>query len=94
MHVLMHVLMLPCDVFASPSPNRTDTVQCHLCAGGISCIDKGSVHDVAEYNVCVLLQGDIDTSYTQADNSVVVPTDTVKNTTYRASPSTISSNLS
>jgi urate oxidase len=42
----------------------------------------GPVHDVAEYNVCALLQGDIDTSYTQADNSVVVPTDTVKNTVY------------
>lgn len=43
-------------------------------------VRDGPKHDVAEYNVCALLQGDIATSYTQADNSVVVPTDTVKNT--------------
>lgn len=43
-------------------------------------VRNGPVHDVAEYNVSTLLQGDIETSYTQADNTVVVPTDTVKNT--------------
>ncbi|KAF8340436.1 uncharacterized protein EI90DRAFT_3285834 [Cantharellus anzutake] len=43
-------------------------------------VRNGTVHDVAEYNVCALLQGEVETSYTQADNSVVVPTDTVKNT--------------
>jgi len=32
--------------------------------------------------VCVLLEGDIETSYTKADNSPVVATDTVKNTIY------------
>ncbi|KAI4140069.1 MAG: hypothetical protein L6R39_005969 [Caloplaca ligustica] len=40
------------------------------------------VQDVVEMTVCVLLQGEIDTSYTQADNSVVVATDTMKQTTY------------
>ncbi|KAF8300125.1 uricase [Clavulina sp. PMI_390] len=40
-------------------------------------VRNGPVHDVAEYNVCALLQGDVETSFTQADNSVVVPTDTV-----------------
>ncbi|XP_006458895.1 hypothetical protein AGABI2DRAFT_65743 [Agaricus bisporus var. bisporus H97] len=35
----------------------------------------GKWHHVVEYNVTVLLQGDISTSYTQADNSVVVATD-------------------
>ncbi|ORX63289.1 tetrahydrobiopterin biosynthesis enzymes-like protein [Basidiobolus meristosporus CBS 931.73] len=30
----------------------------------------------------VLLDGKFETSYTEADNSVVVPTDTVKNTLY------------
>lgn len=45
-------------------------------------VRNGPIHDVVEYNVKALLQGDIETSYTQADNSVVVPTDTVKNTTY------------
>ncbi|TFY66136.1 hypothetical protein EVG20_g4952 [Dentipellis fragilis] len=34
-----------------------------------------SVHRVVEYNVTALLEGAIDTSYTQADNSVVVATD-------------------
>ncbi|ODQ67476.1 uricase [Nadsonia fulvescens var. elongata DSM 6958] len=37
---------------------------------------------VQEMTCCVLLDGDIETSYTAADNSVIVPTDTVKNTIY------------
>jgi len=37
---------------------------------------------VYEMTVCVLLEGEIDSSYTEADNSVVVATDTMKNTTY------------
>lgn len=36
--------------------------------------------EVLEANVQVLLKGDFDVSYTQADNSPIVPTDTVKNT--------------
>lgn len=39
-------------------------------------------HTVYEMVVCVLLEGAIETSYTQADNSVVVATDTMKQTTY------------
>lgn len=39
-------------------------------------------HTVYEMVVCVLLEGEIETSYTQADNSVVVATDTMKQTTY------------
>ncbi|KAF2144904.1 uncharacterized protein K452DRAFT_284283 [Aplosporella prunicola CBS 121167] len=37
---------------------------------------------VVEQTVRVLLEGDIETSYTEADNSVVVATDTQKQTTY------------
>lgn len=40
------------------------------------------VHTVYEMVVCVLLEGDIATSYTEADNSVVVATDSMKQTTY------------
>lgn len=36
--------------------------------------------EVLEANVKVLLRGDFDVSYTKADNSPIVPTDTVKNT--------------
>lgn len=36
--------------------------------------------DILEANVQVLLTGDFDISYTRADNSPIVPTDTVKNT--------------
>ncbi|KAI4211659.1 MAG: hypothetical protein LQ351_005562 [Letrouitia transgressa] len=43
---------------------------------------KTGVQTVVEMTVCVLLQGEIDTSYTEADNSVVVATDTMKNTVY------------
>ncbi|KAF3926151.1 Uricase [Orbilia brochopaga] len=37
---------------------------------------------VTEMTVCCLLEGDVETSYTEADNSPVVATDTVKNTIY------------
>jgi urate oxidase len=37
---------------------------------------------VTEMTVCALLEGDIETSYTKADNSVVVATDSIKNTIY------------
>ncbi|KAL8951612.1 MAG: hypothetical protein Q9222_002412 [Ikaeria aurantiellina] len=40
------------------------------------------VQDVVEMTVGVLLQGEIETSYTQADNSVVVATDSMKQTVY------------
>ncbi|ORX93027.1 uricase [Basidiobolus meristosporus CBS 931.73] len=39
-------------------------------------------HDVVELTCQVLLDGDFEVSYTEADNSVIVPTDTVKNTIY------------
>ncbi|KAF5344361.1 hypothetical protein D9758_013255 [Tetrapyrgos nigripes] len=45
-------------------------------------VRKGAWHHVVEYNVQVLLEGSISTSYTQADNSVVVATDSMKNITY------------
>ncbi|EIW83619.1 uricase [Coniophora puteana RWD-64-598 SS2] len=45
-------------------------------------VRDGKFHHVVEYNVCVLLEGDIASSYTQADNSVVVATDSMKNITY------------
>lgn len=38
------------------------------------------IQTCTEMTVCVLLSGDIETSYTQADNSVVVATDSTKNT--------------
>jgi len=37
---------------------------------------------VVELTVRILLEGAIETSYTKADNSVVVATDTMKNTVY------------
>jgi urate oxidase len=41
---------------------------------------------VVELTVQILLEGEIETSYTKADNSVVVATDTMKNTTYCTTP--------
>lgn len=40
----------------------------------------GNRHDVKELDVSCLLEGDFDSSYAAANNSKVVPTDTVKNT--------------
>jgi len=37
------------------------------------------LHTVAEYNIQAMVEGQIETSYTQADNSVVVATDSIKN---------------
>ncbi|MFZ0744919.1 MAG: urate oxidase [Terracidiphilus sp.] len=43
---------------------------------------RGDRHDFHEWTVHVLLQGDFETSFTAADNSKVLPTDTMKNTVY------------
>ncbi|KAL9082137.1 MAG: hypothetical protein Q9159_006678 [Coniocarpon cinnabarinum] len=40
------------------------------------------VQDVFEFTIQTMLEGDIETSYTKADNSLVVPTDTQKQTIY------------
>jgi urate oxidase len=40
----------------------------------------GAIHSVKELDVQVMLQGDFDASYTKADNSLVVATDSIKNT--------------
>lgn len=40
------------------------------------------VQDIFEMTVCCLLEGEIEQSYTKADNSVVVATDSIKNTIY------------
>jgi urate oxidase len=42
----------------------------------------GDRHEFQEWTVQVLLEGDFDTSFTEADNSKVLPTDTMKNTVY------------
>jgi urate oxidase len=42
----------------------------------------GDRHEFHEWIVHVMLHGDFETSYTQADNSKVLPTDTMKNTVY------------
>ena len=42
----------------------------------------GGKHEVVELSVNILFQGDFVASYTQADNGIVLPTDTMKNTVY------------
>lgn len=44
--------------------------------------EQTGVHTVIEQTVCTLLEGDIDVSYTQADNAPIVATDTQKQTIY------------
>ncbi|OXC70780.1 urate oxidase [Cryptococcus neoformans] len=43
-------------------------------------VRDGEQHHIVEYTLRVLLEGEIEASYTKADNSCVVATDTVKNT--------------
>jgi urate oxidase len=42
----------------------------------------GDRHDFQEWSVSVLLRGDFADSFTKADNSKILPTDTMKNTVY------------
>lgn len=42
----------------------------------------GARHEVVELSAKILFRGDFDASYTAADNSNVLPTDTMKNTVY------------
>jgi urate oxidase len=42
----------------------------------------GDRHDFNEWTVRVLLEGDFEASFTDADNSKILPTDTMKNTVY------------
>lgn len=44
--------------------------------------EASGTQTVTEMTVCCLLEGEIATSYTEADNSVVVATDSIKNTIY------------
>jgi urate oxidase len=43
---------------------------------------RADCHDFNEWSVDVLLYGDFETSFTEADNSKILPTDTMKNTVY------------
>ncbi|KAF9048989.1 hypothetical protein BJ165DRAFT_1343782 [Panaeolus papilionaceus] len=45
-------------------------------------VRQGKWHHVVEYSVEALLEGGIESSYTKADNGVVVATDSIKNITY------------
>jgi urate oxidase len=42
----------------------------------------GDRHEFNEWTVRVLLEGDFNSSFTEADNSKILPTDTMKNTVY------------
>jgi urate oxidase len=42
----------------------------------------GNSHEFNEWTVRVLMHGDFETSFTEADNSKILPTDTMKNTVY------------
>src|SRR5262245_61295439 len=49
----------------------------------LSRIHRGAArHNFVEITLSILLDGDFESSYCAADNSLVVPTDTMKNTVY------------
>ena len=45
-------------------------------------IRNGERHEVTEISVRIIFKGNFADSYTKADNSIVLPTDTIKNTVY------------
>jgi urate oxidase len=44
--------------------------------------ESGDLHEFNEWTVHVMLYGDFESSFTEADNSKILPTDTMKNTVY------------
>lgn len=50
-------------------------------------------HEFNEWSVNVMLYGDFDASYTEADNSKILPTDTMKNTVYVVARTSKTSNI-
>ncbi|CAB4394334.1 urate oxidase [Rhizophagus irregularis] len=48
----------------------------------VKVIRTGKWHEIVELTIRVLLEGDFADSYTKADNSLIVATDTMKNTIY------------
>jgi len=50
-------------------------------------------HDFNEWTVRVLLHGDFETSFTEADNSKILPTDTMKNTVYSIARGSSAANI-
>ncbi len=45
-------------------------------------VRTGAVHDLYEWNVQILLQGDFESAHVDGDNSKILATDTMKNTVY------------
>src|SRR5580700_3312991 len=45
-------------------------------------VRKQDHHEFHEMTVAIALEGDFDSSYREGDNSLVLPTDTMKNTVY------------
>jgi urate oxidase len=45
-------------------------------------VRRGAVHEIYEFDVEIGLKGDFDRVYTEGDNSLCVPTDTMKNMVY------------
>ncbi|CAM9497227.1 unnamed protein product [Discosporangium mesarthrocarpum] len=45
-------------------------------------VRRGSVHSVVQFTVEILLDGPMETAFTKGDNSIIIPTDTQKNTVY------------
>jgi urate oxidase len=43
---------------------------------------RGDIHDIKQLEVAIALRGEFTKCYTEGDNSMVVPTDTMKNTVY------------
>ena len=54
---------------------------------------KADHHEFKEWTVRVLLQGDFESSFTAADNSQILPTDTMKNTVYSIAHSSNASSI-
>jgi urate oxidase len=48
----------------------------------VQVVRHGDRHDLSDLNVAIRFEGDYDQSYTAGDNSIVLPTDTMKNTVY------------
>ena len=48
----------------------------------VQVLRRSDLHDLRDLTIAVRFEGDYDTSYTDGDNTAVLPTDTMKNTVY------------
>ena len=65
-----------------PHARLTVSATASRASGSSRCARHGDRHDLRDLTVAIRFEGEYDASYTDGDNTDVLPTDTMKNTVY------------